>query len=99
MKTCFKQPIVEKMVFVYIVFAVIDAINLAFGNVSKDDILNLTEQRGKGKAYNTPPVSIELAEIIRERLDENLAEVREGAEKAKAQIKAGEINPIPTTNP
>lgn len=99
MNACLKQPIVEKMVFVYMVFAVIDAMNLAFGNVSKDDILNLTEQRGKGKAYYTPPISIELAEIIRKRLDENLAEVREGAEKAKAQIKAGEINPIPTTNP
>lgn len=89
-KVCYKQPIEEKMPFVYIVFAVIDALNIALGNITEEDVINANPL--KEKYYYTPPVSIEVAKVIKRNLDDNLTELRETiarSKKASKESKSG----------
>ncbi len=97
MKVCYKQPIEEKMPFVYIVFAVIDALNIAFGNISEEDVINANPP--KAKYYYTPPVSIEVAKLIKKNLDDNLAELREVSRKEKKETKENKADSTTVTNP
>lgn len=69
LKTCMAQSVPEKMAYVYIVFAVVDALNIAFGNSTKEDAINSGNHSLDPDTYDYSYWSVALSDEITKRIE------------------------------
>jgi transcriptional regulator with XRE-family HTH domain len=69
LKTCMTQSIHEKMPYVYTVLGVVDALNIAFGNVTKEDVINsVVHEKRDPDLYDYSYWAADLSDDISKRI-------------------------------
>lgn len=77
----------EKVIYMETLFAIIDAINIAFGNISSEDFRNAASKSDKTENYNYFALTEQLSEIIYKHVTEYGDRVCEIAEKSRMETR------------